>query len=360
VEVTIIGAGIVGLCSALELMRSGVQVRIFEQSAVGRESSWAGGGILWPLYPWRYPAAVHQLGQYSRTIYPELCQELASTTGIDAEYQVSGVLIPEVDAVDQARRWAVTADESVQFLSAQEAAELEPALARPEAAAYFPQAAQLRNPRFLQAITEYLRRGGVRFHLDEPILAIEQHQGKVSGILSKQGRYSLSGPLVIAAGAWSGELLKSFGAALPIRPVRGQMLLLRGQPGLMRRIILRNDHYVIPRADGHVLVGSTLEDVGFDKSITEQARQDLQRAAADLSPVLATLPVVTQWAGLRPGSPDGVPVIAAHPTLAGVFVNAGHFRNGVLLAPASARLLSDLIWSQTPVFDPTLYSYPAS
>ena len=138
------------------------------------------------------------------------------------------------------------------------------------------------------------------------------------------------------------------------------MLLFRGPVGLVRRIVLSRDRYVIPRRDGRVLVGSTLEHVEFDKSTTPAARAELHREALRLIPALADCAVEHHWAGLRPGSPIGVPFVGEHPRIQGLYVNAGHYRNGVVLGPASARLLADQMLGRTPALDPAPYRLPGS
>jgi glycine oxidase len=145
-------------------------------------------------------------------------------------------------------------------------------------------------------------------------------------------------------------LLAPTGLALQVGPVRGQMLLFKGPPGLVKTMTLYQQRYVIPRRDGRVLVGSTLEYVGYDKQTTPEARAELLRAACELIPELEHQPVEHHWAGLRPGSPQGIPVIGPHPGLDNLFINAGQFRNGVVLAPASARLLADHVLGRQPVF----------
>ena len=141
------------------------------------------------------------------------------------------------------------------------------------------------------------------------------------------------------------------GLDLPIKPVRGQMILYGAPPGLLKHIVLYQDHYLIPRIDGHILAGSTLEDCGYDNSITPEARKLLAGRALRLVPALVDCEVVRQWAGLRPGSPDGVPFIGEHPAIRGLFVNTGHYRNGVVMGPASARLLSDRMLEQASFTD---------
>ncbi len=137
------------------------------------------------------------------------------------------------------------------------------------------------------------------------------------------------------------------------------MLLFKAEPGFLSHILLAKGHYVIPRRDGRILVGSTMEDVGFDKSTTHQAMLNLRHFIHEYIPGLLNFPLERQWAGLRPGSPNGIPVIAPHPEIKDLYINAGHFRNGVVLAPASAKLLTDIIEDQPSFVDPTCYGVEA-
>jgi glycine oxidase len=166
--------------------------------------------------------------------------------------------------------------------------------------------------------------------------------------------------VVVATGAWSGLGLDALAAMPQIRPIRGQMLLFKLEPGDLGTILYRNGLYLIPRRDGHVLVGSTLEDVGFDKSTDAATRQRLHSDAAELLPALKDAQPVQHWAGLRPGSPANIPIIDRHPDFRNVFVNTGHYRYGVTMAPASAELLVDLMEGNTPALDPAPYRWQAA
>ena len=157
--------------------------------------------------------------------------------------------------------------------------------------------------------------------------------------------------VLIAGGAWSSNLLKNINISLDVAPVKGQMILFKTLPGSIKRIVLSQDRYVIPRKDGRVLVGSTLEHTGFEKSITIEAYNDLRSEAARIIPLLADMEVEHHWAGLRPGSTNGIPYICAISEVEGLYVNTGHFRNGVVLGPASARLMADIILSREPILD---------
>ncbi len=162
--------------------------------------------------------------------------------------------------------------------------------------------------------------------------------------------------VLITAGAWSGELLATLGLSLPVEPVKGQMILYKCEPDFLPSMVLAKGRYAIPRRDGHILVGSTLEHEGFDKTPTDVARESLQASAEELIPALARQPIVGHWAGLRPGSPDGIPFIGPVPGFEGLWLNCGHYRNGLVLAPASCRLLADLMLGREPIVDPTPYA----
>ncbi|RMD70529.1 MAG: FAD-dependent oxidoreductase, partial [Gammaproteobacteria bacterium] len=164
--------------------------------------------------------------------------------------------------------------------------------------------------------------------------------------------------VVVAAGAWSAGLLAQVGLRLPVVPVKGQMVMFKARPGTVSRILLKGERYVIPRRDGRVVVGSTLERAGFDKGITREAREALVQGALSLLPALGRYPIERQWAGLRPGveGRGGVPLIGAHPGLRGLYVITGHFRNGVVMAPASVGLLLDQILGRRPPLDPRPYA----
>ncbi|HHH42819.1 MAG TPA: FAD-dependent oxidoreductase, partial [Gammaproteobacteria bacterium] len=232
---------------------------------------------------------------------------------------------------------------------------LEPALGlAPESAAWLPEVAQVRNPRLAQALRAALLKRGVDIRADCPVTGWTIEADRVQAVQTPAGALGAD-CFVVAGGAWSAELLQSTGIRLPVGPVRGQMILYQGPPGLVSRITLYQGHYVIPRRDGRVLVGSTLEYVGFDKHTTPQALDELSRCAVLLIPALASLPIEKHWAGLRPGSPDGTPLVGPHPVIGNLYINAGHFRNGVVLGPASARLLADQLLGRPPILDSTPY-----
>lgn len=352
----IIGGGISGMLTARELVLAGARVRLLERQQLGQESSWAGGGIISPLYPWRYPEAVSFLADWSQANYQQLASALTLETDIDPEWTQSGLLMLDTDERDEAVEWSVNYGASLEYLQGMALRRCEQALADDiDEGLWMPEVAQVRNPRLLQALRAELELRGVLISEQCEVTDILLEGGRVLGVESSGGRIEADN-VIVCSGAWSGQLLNGLGTELAIEPVRGQMLLYQAEPGLLSRIVLSQGHYLIPRRDGRVLVGSTVEHVGFDKSTTDQALTELQCAALSIVPALSQFPIERQWAGLRPGSPDGVPYIGPYPGVEGLYVNAGHYRNGVVLGLSSARLLADLTLGRHPILDPAPYA----
>ena len=355
----IIGGGIIGMLTARELHLAGASVTLVEKGETAREASWAGGGILSPLCPWRYPDAVTRLARFSQAHYRDLAEQLLSDTGIDPEYEPSGMLMFEAGELEQglawARKWAV----NVEKVDGTQVRRLEPELAQPSSdALWFPDIAQVRNPRLTRALRADLERRDVRLHVRTPVSAIRLADGRATRVETATGRLSAD-TIVVCAGAWTAELLGASMDSPAIEPVRGQMVMFHAEPGLLRHITLAGGHYAIPRRDGRILFGSTLEHTGFDKSTTAHARDALYGRATELFPVLRRFPIENHWAGLRPGAPAGIPYIGRHPQASNLIINAGHYRNGVVLGLASARLTADLVAGRDPVVDPADYALDA-
>lgn len=342
------------MSSAFELAQQGAKVTVLERGECGSESSWAGGGILSPLMPWDYPAAVTDLTQLSCRLFPQWVKQVAEISGIDPEYRRSGMLVlPKFDE-GQAVDWCRGKQVRIEPVRGRDVL---PELGCDCAALWLPDVAQVRNPRLIKALRLALERMGVRIEEHVAASGIER-EGERIGRLNTTAGYFAAEHYIFAAGAWSKEPLGEYAARLDIKPIRGQMLLFKAQPGMLRQIVVQNGLYLIPRDDGHVLVGSTLEDAGFDKSTTEEAGNELHSRALKLLPFLEKADLVQHWAGLRPGSPGNIPTIARHHQLENLYLNSGHFRYGVTMAPASAHILTNLVfgYDQPCVVSP--YDWP--
>ena len=337
----VVGGGLLGMLTAYFLGREGLAVTLLEQGNVCRESSWAGGGILSPLVPWDYPDAVSELVRWSQQHYPALVTELRENSGIDPEWQQSGLLMAGTCLTPAISRWQARYPCRIEQLEPGRIQQLEPGLAAvTEQALLLPDVAQVRNPRLCQALAASLRAQGAVVHEHVQVGGLRTAANAITGVMTDRGEFH-SVRVVVAAGAWSATLLGDLLPGLAVSPVRGQMIQYATSPGMLRHIVLANGRYLIPRRDGLVLAGSTLEYTGFEKKTTREARDSLAGFAMQLLPGLADCKIVNHWAGLRPGKRDAVPVIGEHPEIKGLYLNTGHFRNGVILAPASVQLLLD-------------------
>lgn len=345
---------------ARELVATGASVHLVERGASGREASWAGGGIVSPLYPWRYSDPVTALAMQAQASYPQLAARLSEETGIDPEFSASGLLMLDADDHQQAMSWATRHARRMVECGREQIYAQEPLLANHfDRALWMSDIANIRNPRLMKALkASLLCNARVSFSEHTEIRQFNTSGDRVAGVQVSHGSSLTTltaGAYIVCAGAWSGVLLKSLNVNLAVAPVKGQMLLYKSDSALLSSIVLSNGRYLIPRRDHHILVGSTLEHLGFDKTASDEARISLRASAENMLPALSKLPVVQQWAGLRPGSPGGVPFIGQVPGYQNLHVNAGHYRNGLVLAPASARLLADLLTGRAPCIDPAPY-----
>lgn len=346
--VIVVGGGIVGCLTALKLAQRGCQVTIVERNIIAAqtsgESSWAGAGILFPLLPWMYIDEVNKLALRGASLYPQICDELKRETGIDPEYTQSGMLVQAPFNADAAINWC--AKNQVEWQTVGESLLL-------------PSIGQVRPPHLLQALKQRLIQQNVTLlencQLEPLQLDPLKHEGKLDGwkanIHAGSGAAKImmleADAFIVTSGAWSFELLKDTAAGLNVKPMRGQILLYdlshQAVADLPSNIIYRDGFYLVPRLDGLLLAGSTLEDVGFNTETTETMRQALQQKAEQILPSLKHAAVIKHWCGLRPGTPDNLPTIAQHPSIENLFLNTGHFRYGLTMAPASAEQITDLL-----------------
>ena len=356
-QVLIVGGGAIGLLSAYTLAQAGVQICLLEQGQLGGESSWAGGGIVSPLYPWRYSPAVTALAHWSQDFYPRLGEQLLAQTQIDPEVNVTGLYWLDLDDEAEALAWAQREGRALRRVDVAAVERAVPALAAGFGrAVQMADVANVRNPRLLKALRAALEQmPNVTLHEQCAVTGFVREAGRIVGVRTANGDL-YADQVVLTAGAWSGELMKTLGIELPVVPVKGQMILYKCAEDFLPAMVLAKGRYAIPRRDGHILVGSTLEHAGFDKTPTDEALASLKASAIELLPALADAEVVGHWAGLRPGSPEGIPFIGPVSGHDGLWLNCGHYRNGLVLAPASCQLLADLLLGREPIVDPAPYA----
>ncbi len=356
-QVVIVGGGVIGLLTAYNLASEGQAVTLLERGGLGQESSWAGGGIVSPLYPWRYSQAVTALAHWSQDFYPQLAQRLFAATGVDPEVHTTGLYWLDLDDEADALAWAAREGRPLSKVDVSAAHDAVPVLGGGYAQAiYMADVANVRNPRLVKSLkAALLALPNVTIYEQCDVSGFVLGDGRVVGVNTATGLI-LGDQVVLAAGAWSGQLLGTLGLALPVEPVKGQMILYKCASDFLSSMVLAKGRYAIPRRDGHILIGSTLEHEGFDKTPTDTALESLKASAVELIPALAGAEVVGHWAGLRPGSPEGIPFIGEVPGFKGLWLNCGHYRNGLVLAPASCQLFTDLLLARAPIIDPAPYA----
>ena len=356
-RVVIVGGGVIGLLTAYNLADRGQAVILLERGGLGQESSWAGGGIVSPLYPWRYSPAVTALAHWSQDFYPQLAQRLFASTGVDPEVHTTGLYWLDLDDEADALAWAAREGRPLSKVDVSAAHDAVPALGGGYSQAIFmADVANVRNPRLVKSLKAALSAlPDVTIHEQCEVDGFILQGDTVVGVNTSAGAMT-GDQVVLAAGAWSGDLLGKLGLALPVEPVKGQMILYKCASDFLSSMVLAKGRYAIPRRDGHILIGSTLEHEGFDKTPTENALESLKASAQELLPALADAEVVGHWAGLRPGSPEGIPYIGEVPGFKGLWLNCGHYRNGLVLAPASCQLFADLLLGHAPIIDPAPYA----
>lgn len=343
-DVLVIGGGVLGLTSAWELARCGLQVTLLERGAVGTEASWAGAGMIPPGD--RTSSQGHTLAAWSAQLWPQLSGELREATGLDNGYRRCGALqfeVPGEDPLAAAIEHWRHLDVRIEPVQSDRLPSLAGSVNPSHApAALLPDFAQVRNPWHLRALRQGCAALGVRVLEESPVLGWDVHDGRLLAARTPAGNVS-AGQFVVAAGAWTSELLRPLGCRLEIEPVRGQIVLYRADPAMLPLVLEAGRRYLVPRDDGRILVGSTEERVGFVKATTETAVTELMDFAVDLVPGLRKFPVERTWSGLRPAAIRGRPWIGPAREFSNLFVAAGHFRSGLSNSPATARLIRQMI-----------------
>jgi glycine oxidase len=338
-DVIVIGGGIIGLSLSIELRKRGASVLVVERGEPGREASHAAGGMLVDC-PLETIPALQPLATASVRMYPEFVHELEVESGMKVDLSDRGtIFFPPIAHGSHRALQAAALPAPL--------AEFEPALAEFSRPAFYLQERCV-DPRALTAAAlKAAKHRGVDFSSGDPVTAVNQVDGQAAGVITT--KTSFHAPKVVnCAGAWSGQIAPH---AFPTRPVKGQMLYLAPPSrNLLKHVIRSPEVYLIPRSDGRILVGTTVEEAGFDKRTDVSTIQRLHHAAVAMVPELRNAKILEDWAGLRPGTPDSLPILGATAT-PGYYVATGHFRDGILLAPITAQVMAEVITGTACSYD---------
>jgi glycine oxidase len=326
------------------------------------EASSAAAGVLAVASGISKMGPAFELKRASLEMFPPLVEELRDLTGIDAEYLPWGLLSLIQDEEDEKRlrrlyQLRQTQGLPVEWLTAEEVWEQEPEITRQlRGAVLFPSDHHIHNTKLTQALAAGAQKLGARLTLGKTVSEIKQEGGRVTGVLL-DGELVSCTTVVIAAGSWSGQVGELFGLTLPVQPAKGQMLACRAD--FLHHVISWQDHYLVPRGNGEVIIGSTVEFAGFNKEVTLEALRSLVTRAETMAPAIGKAPLVRAWAGLRPYSPTRRPILCRAPGLDNVILATGHHRNGILLAPITGKLVTELIITGTTTLSLEPFSLPS-
>jgi len=359
-DVAIIGGGVIGASTALELGREKLRVTVFDRQAPGGEASWAAAGMLSPAPDSPRDLPLVPLSAASLRIYPEFVASLEEACGKSCCLSHAGTL--EIfsgaageqerdERVESCRRLGL----AVERLSVQDAVGLEPELRATKAAmAWFPDEGTVDPRSLMAALIAAAEQRNVEIRGGCPVTALKFEGGCCTGLVAGGESFSAA-KVVLAAGCFSSRVALESALLAPTRPVRGQMIALRPNGPGLKRVLRSTRGYLVPRPDGRIVAGSTSEEAGFEKRVTPEGMRKILDAAIELFPSLADAEVLESWSGLRPGTPDDLPVLG--PTdVEGLLVATGHYRNGILLAPVTAKLVREWILNGRTEFDATAFS----
>jgi glycine oxidase ThiO len=326
-DAIIIGAGIIGLTLALELREAGMAVAVLERNQPGREATWASAGML-SRPDHHTPEELHEIADWSCDLYPAFIRHLSEITGEECSYDDIGGLFVSAEPISA---WDACT------IPREEIATVEPQLRETAGRIYRLRDASV-DPRVLtQVLLAACRKRQVQVHHQHPVTELISDGQSIVGVHTSAGEFQAA-IVVNCAGAWASDLSR-----IPVEPVKGQILAVVPPRPCLKHIVRSNDIYIVPRRDGRIIIGATVERVGYDKRVLPDVIQLMHQHAARLVPELGEARMADAWAGLRPATPDELPVMGASQLLAGYFISSGHFRYCILLAPANAKLMTQLI-----------------
>ena len=329
-KIAIIGGGIIGCLSAIKLRESGFSVVIVDKNEIGKESSWAGAGILFPLMPWLYSPEVYNLCINSSEFYEEFSKKLFRATDIDPEFTRTGMMLISPHSVDKIQQWARKHNYEIQNSTFHKS----PAI-------LFPSVAQIRPPRAMKAIRLYMSQLGISIIENTELCAIQGNKKILNKWATKNSDPIEADYFIVTSGAWVSMIQADY--KNKIYPVRGQMIQYKASSLKINHILYSDDFYILQRKDGVIIAGSTVEEVGFDEKVTSDSIDYLKKKSEQLLPELKNILVENHWAGFRPGTKENIPIIGKDGKYENVYINSGHFRYGLTMAPKSAEIINSLL-----------------
>ncbi|HST20149.1 MAG TPA: glycine oxidase ThiO [Blastocatellia bacterium] len=346
-DVIIAGGGVIGCSIALKLARAGLTVAVIERGRVGGEASRAAAGMLSPQTEASGPDPFLDLCLRSRSMYRDFAQHLKELSGVDVEYRDEGTLCLLTEGeneseLDRWSSWQTSAGLELEVLPTSVITSFEPAVTQSATRAVFiPKDHQVENRRLMDALDVACRRAGVEIIEGCEVTSLIVERGKTTGVMCDERRFD-AGAVIVAAGCWSSRLLEPLGLNIAVIPARGQMIALRATDFSINHTLHSSKCYLVPRNDGRILAGATVEYAGFHKAVTAQGINSLLAAAIELVPSLKTAEMIEAWSGLRPDTSDHLPVIG-QTGIDNLLLATGHFRNGILLAPITAELIAECL-----------------
>ncbi len=329
-KVAIIGGGIIGCLTAIKLTESGFKVTIIDKNEIGKESSWAGAGILFPLMPWIYSSEVYDLCVNAAEFYEKFSKKLFKATGIDPEFYRTGMMIIPPYQQSKITQWALKNKYKIEDTKFHKSSAL-----------LLPLVAQIRSPRLMKAIKKYLIYQGIKILENTEICPINNSKKLINEWPTKDNNRIKADYFILTSGAWVSMIKPNY--KNKIYPIRGQMIQYKATELRVNHILYSDDFYILQRKDGVIIAGSTVEEVGFDEKITIDSIDSLKKKSELLIPELKNVLVENHWSGFRPGSKNNIPIIRKDDEFENIFINSGHFRYGLTMAPKSAELINSLL-----------------
>jgi glycine oxidase len=356
-KVIVIGGGIIGAAIAWRLARERAEVLVLERARLGQEASWAAAGMIAPQAEAQTPGVFFDLCLAARRVFDATIDRLVADSGVDPEYDPHGILYITLDAAERTElearaRWHREARALVHELSGDEARRIEPAISSETLyALHLPDNRRVDNRKLTQAYIAAALNAGAQFREGVQVDSIAVTGGRATGVQLHDSTTLAADLIIVAAGTWSHQIRGLEADRVALHPVRGQMLCFETRPRILTPAVFSMRAYLVPRRDGRILAGSTMEETGFNKTVTLAGIEKIIRGALAMVPSLGDLPFREAWAGLRPATKDLLPVIGHSPSVANVIWSTGHYRSGLLLSALTGEVVADLVAERAPSID---------